>query len=159
MVLSFTYLMDRKLIRKKITSYGIRLLYIFSLVFYGLNLFFAVTLLIYSKWIGNPDTGFHIPYLETGHEYLIINVTGAGVLILVIAGVILLMRARMGGAYLFYAGNILMIIYFLIRPEPDWYTSAIVLLLCLLFLIPVRLIGTHSKLLSSKTGNSPSSHS
>jgi hypothetical protein len=151
--------MERKLIRKKITSYGIRLLYIFSLVFYGLNLFFAVTLLNYSKWIGNPDTGFHIPYLESGQEYLIINVAGTGVLILIVSGIILLMRARIGGAYLFYAGNILMIVYFLIRPEPDWYTSSIVLLLCLLFLIPVRLIGTHSKLLSSGSGESPASTS
>jgi hypothetical protein len=43
-----------------------------------------------------------------------------------------------------------MIIYFVLRPEPDWYTSAIIVAICLLFLIPVKLIGTHSKLISGK---------
>lgn len=139
-------LMDITIIRNKIKTYGIRLLHIFSLVFYGLNMVFAITLLVFHRWIGRHETGFDIPVLKTGQEFLVENILGVIVLTLIIAGIILLMRLKPGGAYLFYTGNVLFISYFFLRPEPDWYTSGIVLAICLLYLIPVRLIGTHSKL-------------
>lgn len=151
--------MDRKLLRLKITSYGIRLLYIFSLVFYGLNLLFVTALLFFANWIDDLDTGFYIPAIAEVYQFLFLNIAVLTVLIMIIVGIILFMRARMGGAYLFFGGNILLITYFILRPEPDWYTSSIILVICLLYLIPAKLIGTHSKLISQKAPKSETTDS
>jgi hypothetical protein len=138
--------MEAKINQKWIAGYGIRLLYAFSLAFYGLNLVFSIIYMIFLDWKGFYNQDFMLPVADPDSQSMVFALSFLVFLIMVISGIVLLIFKKLSGSYLIYTGNLVLIILFILRSEPDWLSSLVILVLSILYLIPVRLIGNHSKL-------------
>jgi len=129
-----------------IIGYGIRLLYIFSLAFFGLNLIFTILYLFFIDWTGFYNLALVSEWVDTSAFAMLIAISFLGFIIVVITGIIFLMLKKKGGIYLFYSGNAVLIILLLLRSDPDWLSSFVIIIISVLFFIPVKIIGNHSKL-------------
>ena len=100
-----------------------QLIHTFTIAFFAFHAIFEIALMVLSGKTTGMAPDYVIPGFGPHASYVAQTLTGVSLYLLGIMGIIFILKSRKGGIYMLYASVFLLIITYLVKKEPDWYSA------------------------------------
>jgi magnesium-transporting ATPase (P-type) len=131
-----------------------QIIHTFTIAFFAFHAVFEVMIMILSNRTSGLTSEVLIPGFSLHASFFIYSIAGVVLYLLSITGIILILKAKRLGIYLLYISVGLLIIYYLVKNEPDWWSALIIAVIVICYAIFLHLIHFHSKLQDESSGDS-----
>lgn len=142
---------QRQLIRRGCLT---QLLHTFTISFFAFHAVFEILIMALSTQSSGLTADMSIPGLSPHASFFTYSIAGVILYLAAITGIVLILRSKKGGIYILYSSGLLLITYYLIKDEPDWYSALILAIIIIFYVLALHLIRSHSKL-EEKSLHSP----
>jgi hypothetical protein len=123
-----------------------QLIHTFTIAFFAFHAIFEIVLMVLSNKTSGLAVDYEIPGLGLHTSYLVQTISSVVLYLLGVLGIVFILRSRKGGIYMLYSSVVLLIVTYLVKKEPDWYSALTLALIILFYAVFLHLIRSDSKL-------------